>query len=377
MKNNYFTGVINTESDFSKSEIRTILDYDLIDLLSLIKKINMEQKIHEITYSKNIFLPLTHICKNNCGYCTFKQSPEEATFLLMNKQDVFKQLHEANKYNCSEALFTFGESADEIDVVKEKLNDYGYDSMVDYVYDLSKVSLNKYNVLPHTNMGIINRDQIHKLKKVNASMGLMLETTNKHLLKTIVHKDSPGKNPDKRLKLIENAGKEKVPFTTGLLIGIGETREDHLDSLFKIRQLQDKYGHIQEIIIQNFKPKLGIPMEEYPEPPLIDLIKLTLASHILFPDISIQIPPNLNRKLMSIFAIVGADDIGGISPITKDYVNPDAPWPKIEELKLELDSINYSLVERLPVYNKYINRTFLSPLVYDKVVQIKKEYKIR
>ena len=377
MKNNYFTGVINTESDFSKSEIRTILDYDLIDLLSLIKKINMEQKIHEITYSKNIFLPLTHICKNNCGYCTFKQSPEEATFLLMNKQDVFKQLHEANKYNCTEALFTFGESADEIDVVKEKLNDYGYDSMVDYVYDLSKVSLNKYNVLPHTNMGIINRDQIHKLKKVNASMGLMLETTNKHLLKTIVHKDSPGKNPDKRLKLIENAGKEKVPFTTGLLIGIGETREDHLDSLFKIRQLQDKYGHIQEIIIQNFKPKLGIPMEEYPEPPLIDLIKLTLASHILFPDISIQIPPNLNRKLMSIFAIVGADDIGGISPITKDYVNPDAPWPKIEELKLELDSINYSLVERLPVYNKYINRTFLSPLVYDKVVQIKKEYKIR
>ncbi len=377
MKNNYFTGVINTESDFSKSEIRTILDYDLIDLLSLIKKINMEQKIHEITYSKNIFLPLTHICKNNCGYCTFKQSPEEATFLLMNKQDVFKQLHEANKYNCTEALFTFGESADEIDVVKEKLNDYGYDSMVDYVYDLSKVSLNKYNVLPHTNMGIINRDQIHKLKKVNASMGLMLETTNKHLLKTIVHKDSPGKNPDKRLKLIENAGKEKVPFTTGLLIGIGETREDHLDSLFKIRQLQDKYGHIQEIIIQNFKPKLGIPMEEYPEPPLIDLIKLTLASHILFPDISIQIPPNLNRKLMSIFAIVGADDIGGISPITKDYVNPDAPWPKIDELKLELDSINYSLVERLPVYNKYINRTFLSPLVYDKVVQIKKEYKIR
>ncbi|MBE6493166.1 MAG: 7,8-didemethyl-8-hydroxy-5-deazariboflavin synthase subunit CofG [Methanosphaera stadtmanae] len=363
--------------DFSRSEIKTILDYDLIDLFDLIKKINIERKIHEITYSKNIFLPLTHICKNNCGYCTFKQSPEEASFLLMNKQDVFKQLHEANKYNCTEALFTFGEDADEVDVIKDKLSVYGYDSMVDYVYDLSNVSLNKYNVLPHTNMGIISRNQIHRLKKVNASMGLMLETTNKHLLKTIVHKDSPGKNPDKRIKMISDAGKEKIPFTTGLLIGIGESHEDHLDSLFKLRQLQDKYGHIQEIIIQNFKPKLGIPMENYPEPPIIDLIKLTLVSHIMFPDISIQIPPNLNRKLMSIFAIAGADDIGGISPITMDYVNPDAPWPKIEELKLELDSINYSLVERLPVYNKYINRTFLSPLVYDKVIQIKKEYNIR
>lgn len=357
----------------SKQEYRNILDYDIVDILDLIKKININRTNHNITYSKNVFLPLTHICQNNCGYCTFKQTPQEAEFLLMDESSVNSMISSAVKYGCTEALFTFGESADSNEFVQEELKKYGYESMVDYVYHLSQNALKNHDILPHTNMGIITRDDLHKLSYVNASMGLMLETTNKKLLNTIAHKDSPGKNPKKRLKLIENAGRENIPFTTGLLIGIGETKDDHIDSLFKIRNLQDKYGHIQEIILQNFKPKQGIPMEDYPEPPVTDLIKLTLTAHLLFPDVSIQIPPNLNQKLMSIFAIVGADDLGGISPITEDYVNPDAPWPKINELKEEINSINFNMKERLPVYKKFINKKFLKEEVYNKSVLLQKK----
>ncbi|WP_455645321.1 7,8-didemethyl-8-hydroxy-5-deazariboflavin synthase subunit CofG [Methanosphaera sp.] len=358
-------------NDLSRSEARNILDYDIIDILDLLKKINNNRSNNNITFSRNVFLPLTHICQNNCGYCTFKESPETTDILLMNPTQVNQQISHAVDYKCTEALFTFGESADENELIQEALKEYDCETMVDYVYMLSKHALNQ-DILPHTNMGIISQDQLYQLAKVNASMGLMLETTNKTLLKTIAHKDSPGKNPKKRIKYIENAGKEKIPFTTGLLIGIGESKEDHIESLFEIKRLHEKYGHIQEIIIQNFTPKKGIPMEDYPEPPITDLIKLTILSHIMFPDVSIQIPPNLNQKLMSIFTIAGADDIGGISPITKDYVNPDAPWPKINELKRELNSINYNLQERLPVYKKYINKKYLREEVYEKTVKLQK-----
>lgn len=360
----------------SKQEAREILDYDIIDILQIIKKVNLNRKSNNITYSKNIFLPLTHICQNNCGYCTFKETPEQTTNLLMNPKEVHTIAKKATEYKCTEGLFTFGEAADKNELVLKKLNEYGFNSMVEYVYHLSKVLLNDYEILPHTNMGIITRNQLSKLSEVNASMGLMLETTNNELLKTKVHQDSPSKDPKKRLKLIENAGHEKIPFTTGLLIGIGESKDDHIDSLFKLRKIQDKYGHIQEIILQNFKPKENIPMADYPEPPLTNLIKLTLLASLMFPDISIQIPPNLNEGLIPIFALMGADDFGGISPLTKDYVNPDDKWPKISDLKRQLSNINYTLSERLPVYDKYINKEYLSEEVYDKAIKIKKRNSI-
>ena len=200
-----------------------------------------------------------------------------------------------------------------------------------------------------------------------------VETTNKKLLKTIVHKDSPGKNPDKRINFIKNAGKENIPFTTGLLIGIGETTDDHIDSLFALRDLQDKYGHIQEIIIQNFKPKSNIPMKDHPEPSLIDLLKLTVLATVMFPDVSIQIPPNLNHDWMSFFILCGADDMGGISPLTKDYVNPENDWPSVNDLSSTLSKINFSLKERLPVYEKYINDIYLKEKVYDTVIKLQNE----
>lgn len=359
-------------NDISKKEAKNILNSNLETTLNFVKQIN-QNRLKQVTFSKNISLPLTHVCQNNCGYCTFRQEADETEYLVMEKQQVFNAIQNAKKLKCTEALFTFGESADENDMVKNKLEEYGFESMVDYVHFLSDKILTEHEMLPHTNMGIISRRDLRYLSEVNASMGLMLETTNKKLLKTIAHRHSPTKDPEKRLKFIENAGKEKIPFTTGLLIGIGESVDDHIDSLFEIRKLQDKYGHIQEIIIQNFKPKSSIPMKDYPEPSVIDMLKLTILASILFPDVSIQIPPNLNQDLMSFFVLCGADDMGGISPITRDYINPETKWPKISELELTLKKIGYSLNERLPVYEKYVNHEYLKEKVYDKVIKLQKE----
>lgn len=356
----------------SKKEAKEILTSDLNTCLDLINGINYH-KSNIITYSKNIFLPLTHICQNNCGYCTFKQDINDVKYIVMEENKVFSMIKQAKYFKCTEALFTFGESSDKNIHVQNKLEEFGFESMVDYVYYLSENILQKYEMLPHTNMGIIERDELRKLSEVNASMGLMLETTNTDLLKTIVHKDSPSKNPKKRIKFIKNAGRENIPFTTGLLIGIGENMDDHVESLFTLRKLQDKYGHIQEIIIQNFKPKPDIPMKDFPEPSLIELLKLTILASKMFPDVSIQIPPNLNRKLMSLFILCGADDMGGISPITKDYINPENKWPSLNELEKNLKKINYSLKERLPVYEKYINEKYLKEKVYEKAIKLQNE----
>lgn len=360
----------------SKQEAFELLNSDVFEILDYVKDINNSRNTKYVTFSKNIFLPLTHVCQNNCGYCNFKQLPENLSKLIMDENEVIDLFKKANKFNCTEALFTFGENADSNELILDKLNEFGFTSMVDYVYYLSKIALNQYDILPHTNMGIISKKQLNKLSVVNASMGLMLETTNKKLLNTVVHRDSPGKNPKKRIEFIKNAGKEKIPFTTGLLIGIGETTEDHVESLFTINKLHQKYGHIQEIIIQNFKPKINTPMENYSEPSIIDLIKLTILSSLMFEDVSIQIPPNLNTNLISLFTLMGADDFGGISPITKDFVNSELPWPKINDISRQLESINYTLKERLPVYNKFISKEYLSTEVYNKTLEIKKRNNI-
>ncbi|RAP53096.1 MAG: 7,8-didemethyl-8-hydroxy-5-deazariboflavin synthase subunit CofG [Methanosphaera sp. rholeuAM270] len=355
----------------SKQEARELLSSDFKTYLNLLQNIAENNTNKQITFSKNIFLPLTHICQNSCGYCTFKQEADESRFLLLSQKEVFHTVKDAKNWGCTEALFAFGESADKNEHVMNKLNDYGFESMVDYVHHLSEEILNSHGLLPHTNMGILSRKELNHLSQVNASMGLMLETTNRKLMKTVVHKDSPGKHPRKRLKFIRNAGKEKIPFTTGLLIGIGETTEDHINSLFEIRRLHDKYGHIQEIILQNFKPKKDIPMADYPEPPVIQLLKLTVLASIMFPDISIQIPPNLNSNLLPFFVLCGADDFGGISPLTKDYINPENEWPSIENLKSNLNEINYTVKERLAVYDKFISREFLNENVYEKALKLK------
>jgi FO synthase subunit 1 len=354
--------------EYSKEDIISLLNAKGKDILSLISSAESKRDIDKITYSKNVFLPLTDICRNECGYCTFKKTPDDKNVrILMGKDEIFNILYEADKYGCKEALFTFGERPEETEEVKIALEDLGYQNMVEYLYFICDETLKKTRLLPHSNPGILKKKELEILREVNASMGLMLETTSKRLMKTIVHEKSPGKDPKLRIKSIENAGKLKIPFTTGLLIGIGETIEERAESLLEIKRINDKYGHIQEIIIQNFKPKPGIPMESWKEPSLIEMIKMVAITKLLFPDVGVQVPPNLNKDTSQVFLLAGADDWGGVSPLTKDYVNPEAPWPEINDLKRMTEEMGLFLDERLPVYNRFISEDYLSPKILNKI----------
>jgi len=299
----------------------------------------------QITFSKNIFLPLTHVCANACGYCSFKEPVHDGCIMTPDESKL--SIQRGAMAGCTEALFTFGELPEQEQGFPAHLTKIGYTSILDYAYDLSKYAL-ACGLLPHTNAGIINEEQMTKLRTVNASMGLMLETT----ADVPAHAHSPGKDPEVRIEMIALAGKMKVPFTTGLLLGIGENRNDRIESLETIRDLYKRYGHIQEVIIQNFCPKPGTEMANIPgASPEILMDTIKLAAEILPKEISIQIPPNLaeaGRLLDS-----GVTDLGGVSPVTIDYINPEHPWPAIEELKKITASAGYSLTERLCIYKKY------------------------
>ena len=354
----------------TKKEIIDILDAKNSEIIHYIS----ENKLNnEITYSKNIFIPLTEICKNDCGYCNFKkQSDNPDAIILKSKREIIHLLKEGEKYGCKEALFTFGEDADSDRTVKNKLKEYGYNTMSEYVYDVCKMTLDKTSLLPHTNGGNYSFDDLKLLKNVNASMGMMLESSSKRLMKLPAHRKSPGKDPEKRIETIKNAGKLKIPYTTGILIGIGETHEEIADSLLTIKDLYDEYGHIQEVIIQNFTPIKGTEMENTPVPTLFDMIRCVTAASLLFSDtdISIQVPPNLNKTTAQIFLLCGCDDWGGVSPVSPDYVNITSPWPEIDELEnITLDA-GFKLKERLCVYDKFITDEWLSKKVLDNISNI-------
>jgi 7,8-didemethyl-8-hydroxy-5-deazariboflavin synthase len=352
----------------SKEGLLSLLNGKNREILSLMSQNSLLRTNNIITYSKNVFLPLTDICRNDCGYCTFRKDPNsDDAQILMKPDEIMGIIEKANSFNCKEALFTFGEKPDEIDSVMSSLEDLGFTGMLEYLYFICDETLKKSKLLPHSNPGILKKNELKMLREVNASMGLMLETSSQRMMETIAHKNSPGKDPKLRLETIENAGKLKIPFTTGLLIGIGETVAERAESLLELRRIQDKYGHIQEIIIQNFKPKSGIPMECYKEPSLVEMIKMVSITKLMFPDVSVQVPPNLNKYHSQIFLMAGADDWGGVSPLTPDFVNPESPWPEIEDLKLITDELGFKLQERLPVYPKYVNEEYLDQKIFKKI----------
>ena len=360
-------------SNLTKEDILQILSATDSEIIDYMSQTVQYRENNLITYSKNVFIPLTEICRNDCGYCNFKKSPEDPkAIILKSKEEILESLKEAEKYGCKEALFTFGEDADEEEIVQEKLAEYGYESMVDYVVDICQMTLDKTSLLPHTNGGNYSYEDLKRLKEVNASMGLMLENSSKRLMELPAHNKSPGKDPEIRLNTIGNAGKLKIPYTTGILIGIGETTEEIAESLLKIRELYDEYGHIQEVIIQNFTPIPGIEMEDSPEPSFLDMIRTVIAGTLLFKDtdVSIQVPPNLNNDTAQIFLLCGADDWGGVSPVSPDYVNITSPWPGIDELRDLTEDAGFELTERLCVYDKYINDEWLSDLVLEKISNI-------
>ena len=354
----------------TKKEILDILNAKNSEIIHYMVE---NELYNEITYSKNIFIPLTEICKNNCGYCNFKKTSDDPdAVILKSKKEILHLLKEGEKYGCKEALFTFGEDADSDEVVKDKLKKYGYSNMTEYIYDVCQMTLDKTSLIPHTNGGNYSFDDLKLLKEVNASMGMMLENSSERLMKLPAHCKSPGKDPKKRIETIKNAGKLKIPYTTGILIGIGETKEEIADSLLTIKDISEEYGHIQEVIIQNFTPIEGTEMENTPTPTLFDMMRCVIAASMLFSDtdISIQVPPNLNKTTAQIFLLCGCDDWGGVSPVSPDYVNITSPWPEIDELEKITQDAGFKLNERLCVYDKFINDEWLSKKVLDNVSNI-------
>ncbi len=311
-------------------------------------------KNNYVTISKNIFIPVTNVCRNRCEYCGFRARSLEDAYIIQMKE--FLALVKT-KRAATEALFTAGENPElsnlSLFFTKHLIETgSGCSSLIEYTKDLCKVAI-KHGLLPHCNLGVLSREELNELREVNASMGLMLETT----AELEAHKNSPGKIPTERLKMIAEAGKLDIPFTTGLLIGIGEKPRDRIRSLNAIKSLHDKYGHIQEVILQPFVPKPSTAMWNKKPPSFEELREVVRAARAILPDeIAIQVPPNLTSAKAIIE--LGASDLGGISEKTMDYINPESPWPKEEELRRIIAPSE--LRERLPIYPRFIKMGWYS-----------------
>ena len=310
-----------------------------------------------VTFSPKVFIPLTRLCRDFCGYCTFRQDPVSAgAKLFMTPEDVLEVARAGQRLGCTEALFTLGERPEQrYPEARDWLQRRGYNTTLQYLADVCRIVTEETDMLPHANPGTMSRREMESLQPYNPSMGLMLESTSERLYgRGGPHEHAPSKRPTVRLRTIEIAGRLRVPFTTGILIGIGETRQERIDSLLAIRRLHRVYGHVQEVIIQNFRSKPGTPMGEAPDAATEELLwTVAVARLLLGPDVNIQVPPNLSADHYEIYLDAGINDWGGVSPLTIDYVNPEAPWPALAELRDRTRSKGFELRPRLPVYPEY------------------------
>ncbi len=313
-------------------------------------------KGHVATYSRNVFIPLTNLCRQKCGYCTFARGPKDPKAHTMSPDEVLAVAHAGRRHGCKEALFSLGEKPEEVyDFVRDDLRRYGHETTVSYLREMCELVLSETGLLPHANPGIMTRDEVAALRECNVSMGLMLETTSERLHKRgEAHFNCPGKIPELRLETMRYAGELGVAFTTGILIGIGETWEERVDSLFAIRDVHERYGNIQEVIVQNFRVKHDIPMRHRDEPSVYEMLRtIATARLILGPAMNLQAPPNLTPEAYGVYLMAGINDWGGVSPLTKDYISPEAPWPKIEELREVTEEAGFELRERLAIYPEF------------------------
>jgi FO synthase len=330
---------------------------DLPALLHAASTLRDRHKGHNVSYSRKVFIPLTNICRDRCGYCTFRKDPWEAGAKTMTPDEVLAVAEAGAKLGCKEALFSLGDKPEVLyPEYRAELATLGYRRTLDYLRTACELVLEHTSLLPHANPGLMSYRDLAMLRELNASMGMMLENVSERLLEPgATHDDAPDKQPALRLKTLENAGKLQIPFTTGILLGIGETLEERVDSLLAIRRLHEEYGHIQEVIIQNFRVKPTIPMKHWPEPTLLDMLKtIAVARLLLGGAMNIQAPPNLTPDAYQLLLLAGINDWGGISPLTIDFINPEAPWPKIQELRRVTGEIGMVLRERLAVYPEYV-----------------------
>jgi FO synthase len=309
-----------------------------------------------VTYSRKVFIPLTHLCRDVCHYCTFAQVPRKVKAPYMSMEEVLEIARHGQAMGCKEALFTLGEKPElRYRAARDALAEMGYASTTEYLYATAKAVFEETGLLPHLNPGNLEPEELAELHSIAPSMGIMLESASERLCgKGMPHYGSPDKVPAVRLQTLENAGVAGVPFTTGILIGIGETRLERIESLLAIRDIHNRHGHIQEIIVQNFRAKQETKMVNAPEPDLNELLWTIAIARILFgASMSVQAPPNLSPGVLPQIVHAGINDWGGVSPVTPDFVNPEAPWPQVQELSRETASAGKYLTERLTIYPAY------------------------
>jgi len=326
------------------------------ELFSTAQMLREKFKKDSVTFSKKAFFNIVNLCKDTCSYCTYKAEPGDEKISLMSKQEIKQLLSLAKKYRCVEALFVTGEQPEQrYQEARDWLKTNGFKSTAEYLIHASELAI-EMGLFPHTNAGNLNKEDMKELQKSNVSMGIMLENISERLTKKgMPHYFAASKKPKARLEVLENAGKLKIPMTTGILIGIGETPIEVIDSILAIRNLQEKYGNIQEVIVQNFQPKQDTIMNNFPPADEKYFKRVVALTRIIIPKMNIQIPPNLSPNSYHSFLTLGINDWGGISPLTPDYVNPEFSWPEIEKVEQNSKNAGFELKCRFPVYPEFFS----------------------
>ena len=359
--------------DQGRALIRARAGEETESLMKVAARLRDRLKGRLVTYSKKVFIPLTNLCRDYCGYCTFRKDPGQAGAHTMTPDEVLAVAEAGARLGCREALFSLGDRPEAIfPEMRETLERFGHRTTLSYLAQMCERVLNETSLLPHANPGLMGRRDLSTLRQFSPSMGIMLESVSGRLMaRGMPHDNAPDKVPRLRLKTIEEAGRLRIPFTTGILIGIGETLDERIDSLLAIRELHDRYGHIQEVIIQNFRAKADIPMRLHPEPSITDLARTIAVARIILREINVQAPPNLSDDEYPFLIRAGLNDWGGISPLTRDFINPEKPWPHIEQLALRTSAEGFELKERLTVYPEFaMQEKFLDPSIAARVLSM-------
>lgn len=328
-------------------------------------------KPNVITYSRKVFIPLTNLCRDYCGYCIFRRDPTNPGAHTMAPKEVLDVARQGEKLGCTEALFSLGDKPESIfPEMRATLRYLGYKSTLHYLEAMCELVMRETKLLPHANPGLMSAEWIERLARWSPSLGLMLETTSDLLLQVgSAHDRAPDKVPARRVQTIEDAGKQAVPFTTGMLIGIGETIEDRVNTLFAIKALHSRYGHIQEAIIQNFRVKPGIPMSDWAEPGRDEILRTVAVARLVLGEMNIQAPPNLSSPDYEQLLRAGINDWGGVSPLTPDFINPEAPWPHLADLEKRTRASGCELRQRLPIYPEFMSKV-ASPYLRERLASV-------
>jgi FO synthase len=331
-------------------------------------------KGREVTYSRKVFIPLTTLCRDDCGYCTFKRDPGQPGAGYLTPDEVLEIARRGQAAGCKEALFSLGDKPElRFPEARALLAGLGHGTTVEYLAAMCALVLKETGLLPHPNPGTLSREEVAMLRPHSASMGSMIENSSPRLRGPgMPHEHAPDKAPRARLAVVRHAGALRFPFTTGLLIGIGETLEERVDTLFAIQALQARHGHVQEVIVQNFRAKPGIPMRAWPDAPHEDLLRtVALARLILGGAMNVQAPPNLTPEQYPELLAAGINDWGGVSPVTPDHINPEAPWPQIDLLAGRSAEAGHILRERLTIYPEYaLREEFVPPALRGAVARL-------